>query len=151
MSEKLVIDDPQENGHRVRRNLVIFSAIVIFCSISGADIVNNEMNFYGLKIHISNPTYIIWLALAIGLYQLTHFIFINVEHLQYLKIRTTKANKQKSPKLQINGMFGQDPKPLNIDMASNGNAVFYDEKQSNLYEWWTRKINAEVYNSFNEY
>ena len=108
------------------------------------------MDFYGLKIHISNPIYIIWLALAIVGYQLLHFIFINTGHLQYLKIRTTKANKQKSPKLQVNSMLGEDPEPLHINTDSNGNAVEYDEKQSNLYEWWTRKINAGVYNSFSE-
>ncbi len=150
LSEKLVMDDLSENGHRVRRNLIIFSTIVIFCSFSGADIVSNEMDFYGLKIHISNPIYIIWLALAIVSYQLLHFIFINAGHLQYLKIRTTKANKQKSPKLQVNGMLGEDPEPLHINTDSNGNAVTYDEKQSNLYEWWTRKINSGVYNSFSE-
>lgn len=150
LSEKLVMDDLSENGHRVRRNLIIFSTIVIFCSFSGVDIVSNEMDFYGLKIHISSPIYIIWLALAIVSYQLLHFIFINAGHLQYLKIRTTKANKQKSPKLQVNSMLGEDPEPLHINTDSNGNAVEYDEKQSNLYEWWTRKINAGVYNSFSE-
>lgn len=150
LSEKLVMDDLSENGHRVRRNLIIFSTIVIFCSFSGVDIVSNEMDFYGLKIHISNPIYIIWLALAIVGYQLLHFIFINAGHLQYLKIRTTKANKQKLPKNQFNGGFGEDEKPLLIDMDSNGNAVAYDEKQSNLYEWWTRKINSDQYGDINK-
>lgn len=145
LSEKLVMDDLSENGHRIRRNLIIFSTIVIFCSFSGADIVNNEMDFYGLKIHISNPAYIIWLALAIVGYQLLHFIFINFGHLQYLKIRTTKANKQTLPTPQYQGGFtnGQT-KPTYQYLDSNGNARQYDEKQSNLYEWWTnisQKIN----------
>lgn len=135
--EKLAMDDLSENGHRIRRNLIIFSTIVIFCSFSGADIVNNEMDFYGLKIHISNPAYIIWLALAIVGYQLLHFIFINVEHLQYLKIRTTKASKQTLP-IQQQGMWeNENDKPTYINIDSNGNARQYDEKQSNLYEWWT--------------
>ncbi len=34
LSEKLVMDDLSENGHRVRRNLIIFSTIVIFAHLA---------------------------------------------------------------------------------------------------------------------
>jgi len=128
---KLTIDDLSDNAHRVRRNLLIFSFVVIFYKLSGASISENGVGFYGINFqHIDKKFISIGICFVV-LYHLFHFLLIAIAHWKYLGIRTTKSD--------VKFLTGARITAEGEDHPSN-------PKDSSLYTWYVEKLpilNAE--------
>ncbi len=120
---KLIIDDLNENAHRVRRNLLIFSFVAIFYKLSGASINDDVVSCYGITFKHVDENFISIGIYWVVFYHLFHFSLITIAHWQYLRIRVTRNNGGVvTPGMWGGGEYEQ------LDYLSN-------PKDSSLYHW----------------
>lgn len=77
IEEKLIIDDLNDNAHRVRRNLLILSFIAIFYKLSGALIGDHGVSFYGINFDHVDESFISISIFLVVFYHLFHFSIIS--------------------------------------------------------------------------
>ena len=111
-----------ENTHRVRRNLLIFSVIALFYKLSGAKL-NNESSFLGLQFKNVNPGWIDLFLLWIVIYHLIHFVWLAFEHYQHNIISLTRVGQK-----DVKGSLG---------FGGEGKISLKDDTW-NLYLWWKK-------------
>jgi len=120
-----------ENTHRVRRNLLIFSVIALFYKLSGATL-GNESSFFGLKFEDVDTVWVDRFLLLIVIYHLIHFLWLAYEHFQHNIISLTRVGKK-----DVRGNNGWN---------GNGEITLKDDTW-NLY-FWMKKIDAKEHPLF---
>lgn len=106
-----------ENTHRVRRNLLIFSVIALFYKLSGATL-KKESSFFGLQFENVNPEMIDLFLLWIVIYHLIHFAWLAFEHCQHNIVGLTRVGKK--------------------DIKGNLGEINLKDDTWNLYLWWKK-------------
>jgi len=121
-------EDFNENTHRVRRNLLIFSTIALFYKLSGA-ILSGKFSFLGLEFDHINTKMIDIFLLCIVIYHLIHFAWLAIEHYKYNIVGLTRVGNK----------FHRDTLATGINLQDNS---------WNLYMWWNenKHIREEVKN-----
>jgi len=118
------IEDFSESSHRVRRNLLIFSTISLFVSLSNAKF--SKINILGSEIEGINSLSIYFMLLVILLYHWLHFSWLAYEHYQYNIVA-------------LSAIPADEKHDLTWD------EIKVDKKDSwNLYLWWRR--NSDDFN-----
>lgn len=113
-----------ENTHRVRRNLLIFSVIALFYKLSGATL-GRKSSFFGLMFENVNPLWIDLFLLLIVIYHLIHFLWLAYEHFQHNIISLTRVGDK----------YHRDTVATGITLKDNS---------WNLYWWWNENIQQKI-------
>ena len=122
-------------AERVRRNLLIVTSIALF--LLWIDYQTDGIKISSLLvINLSEPLslkIISWPLLLMILYHLTHFLIFAFEEEHYWRVRRTSIKNRSLTNADAErGFRVSDDNPLQC------NEVVYDQKQSNLYLWWSQ-------------
>jgi len=133
IEKKLTIDELSDNANRIRRNLIIFSFVAIFYSLSGAVIEPEAgVNFNGLKFKGVDGIFIANSAFVIVLYHFIHFSAIAWAHFQYLRIRATKYEAKTYS--TGDGILSDPPKGPDDCHPKDSSLVFWLSRNKGIIE-----------------
>ncbi len=122
VDEYSTFENFDENTHRVRRNLLIFSVIALFYKLSGATLTG-KFSFLGLEFdHIDHEMIDLFLFWIVG-YHLIHFVWLALEHYQHNIISLTRVGQK-----DVKGSLG---------FGGEGKISLKDDTW-NLYLWWKK-------------
>ncbi|MGE3713453.1 MAG: hypothetical protein AB7F82_02845 [Alphaproteobacteria bacterium] len=125
-----VWDEFNENVHRIRRNLLIFSSILAILKIFGLEISNQP--FMGIPVKGLSTNEAITILAVITLYHLIHYAVVVWTYYLRWSVRVTSQ---------------KPPLPARTSYTRWTNADS-DLQQSNLYSWWLlRKEDFESFGS----
>lgn len=115
VDEYSTFENFDENTHRVRRNLLIFSVIALFYKLSGATLTG-KFSFLGLEFdHIDHEMIDLFLFWIVG-YHLIHFVWLALEHYQHNIISLTRVGQK--------------------DVRGNVGLIYLKDRNWNLFSWW---------------
>lgn len=118
------IDDFSSNVLSIRRNLLIFASIALFYKLNHLQI-SPEVAYLGVKISGLTDRIIDKSLLFLILYHFCHFFWSCIDHIFYLKTRST-------------GNFTLKHVTTGIMSAEEGDYPS-NPRQSSLYNWWIKQ------------
>lgn len=113
-----------EYAQKLRRNLLVFGAVYIFCWFYEVEI-DRESLFFGIKLIGLNAEQFSVGTMIVNIYLLVHFGWYALEAFAEWRVRLTGTRAA----YQTNSGFGGLPSAA--DASS-------DPRQSTLYNWWLR-------------
>ena len=111
VDEYSTFENFDENTHRVRRNLLIFSVIALFYKLSGATLTG-KFSFLGLEFdHIDHEMIDLFLFWIVA-YHLIHFTWLELEHFARHKTRYSKKLRVENKEVTNLGVYSFQLKNL---------------------------------------
>ncbi|GAA4493496.1 hypothetical protein [Pseudaeromonas paramecii] len=135
MKEPMALE-PTDYEERIRRNLLVISTLSNMAWAFGAQ-PSGHLEIWGLSFEHLDINAILFTALLITLYQLTHYVWVLSNKLMYWRVRLTGVTLPAR-----RGSVARATSSELSDLADFGG----DEKNSNLYVWMIER--APAYHNF---